>query len=119
MPYLTRQAILDAQDLLTEEVQVPEWGGAVLVRGLTGEERDALEAEIVELRGKKTQVNMQNFRARLVARSVVGEDGRRIFTDADIKALGKKSAAALQRVFEVSQRLSGLSEEDLDELVKN
>ena len=33
---LTRDAILNAADLKTEAVPVPEWGGDVLVRGLTG-----------------------------------------------------------------------------------
>jgi hypothetical protein len=33
--------------------------------------------------------------------------------------LGEKSAAALQRVFEVGQRLSGLSDDDVEELAKN
>ena len=37
----------------------------------------------------------------------------------DISVLGQKSAAALQRVFNVAQRLSGFSDEDLEELAKN
>ena len=119
MAYLTRDAILQADDLLFEDVEIPEWGGMVRVRGLTGAERDAFEAEIVEQRGKKTRLNMQNFRAKLVARSVVNGDGQRLFSDKDAHALGKKSAAALNRVFEVAQRLSGLSDKDVEELVEN
>ena len=33
MPYLTRDDILQAVDLKYEDVQVPEWGGVVRVRG--------------------------------------------------------------------------------------
>lgn len=119
MAYLTRDAILQADDLLVEDVEVPEWGGVVRVRGLTGAERDAFESEIVELRGKKARLNTQNFRAKLAARSVVDEDGQRLFSDHDAQLLGQKSAAALQRVFEVAQRLSGLSETDVEELIGN
>ena len=36
---------------------------------------------------------------------------------ADIAALGRKSSAALNRVFEAAQKLSGLTDEDVDELV--
>ena len=116
---LTRDAILQADDLPTEDVEVPEWGGTVRVRGLTGAERDAFEASIVEQRGKKTHFNMVNLRARLVALSVVDEDGKRVFSDSDVKALGHKSAVALQRVFKAAQRLSGLTAEDVEELAKN
>jgi len=119
MKLLSRDDILGAQDLPSEDVDVPEWGGCVRVRGLTGAERDAFEAEIVQMRGRDTHVNLRNVRAKLVARSIVDEDGKRIFGDADVHALGKKSAVALQRVFEVAQRLSGLTGEDMEELAKN
>lgn len=117
--YLSREAILEAQDVQFEEVPVPEWGGVVRVKSLTGTERDALEASMVQGKGKNVNVNLANLRAKLVARAVVNENDKRIFEDTDIIALGKKSASALQRVFEVAQRLSGLSAEDVDELTKN
>lgn len=116
---LDREKILQANDLPRELVEVPEWGGAVYVRGLTGTERDKFEASLVEQRGKNTRLNMQNARAKLVALSVVDENGNRIFNDADVKLLGNKSAVALQRIFDVAQRLSGLTAEDMDELTKN
>ena len=46
--FLTRNEILAVDDLQTQKVDVPEWGGSVYVRGLTGSERDALEASIVK-----------------------------------------------------------------------
>jgi len=119
MKLLTRDAILQAQDLPTQDVEVPEWGGTVRVRALTGAERDAFEQSIVEQRGKSTRMNLQNVRAKLVALTVVDENGNRIFSDADAKLLGQKSAAALNRVFEVAQKLSGITPEDVEELTKN
>lgn len=119
MPLLTRDAILAAPDLLTEEVSVPEWGGTVLVRGLTGTERDAFEEEMIVRRGQHRDVNLANFRARLLVKAVVDKAGKRLFTRADMEALGCKSAAAIQRVFQVAMRLSGMSDEDVEELTKN
>ena len=119
MGLLTRDAILQAKDLPSEDVEVKDWGGTVRVRALTGAERDAFEQSIVEQRGKNTRMNLQNMRAKLVALTVVDEDGNRLFTDADAAALGKKSAAALTKVFEVAQRLSGLRAEDVEELSGN
>lgn len=119
MALLTRDAILQAQDLPTERVVVPEWNGEVLVRALTGAERDTFEQSIVEQRGKSTRMNLQNLRAKLVALTVVDEEGKRLFSDEDAKLLGQKSAAALNRIFEVAQRLSGLRPEDVEELAGN
>lgn len=116
---LTKDQILQTQDLPFEDVDVPEWGGHVRVRALTGTERDAFEASIVERRGNRTEFNPINMRAKLVALTVIDENGNRLFTDADIEALGKKSAIALDRVFQVAQRLSGLRPEDLEEMTKN
>jgi hypothetical protein len=42
-----------------------------------------------------------------------------LFTDEDVAALGQRSAAALERVFDAASRLSGLSAEDMEELAKN
>lgn len=116
---LNREAILKADDLPKELVEVPEWGGYVYVRTLTGLERDAFEESVTQQRGKSIKMNLRNIRAKLVALSVVDEGGKRIFSDADAKFLGEKSASALDRIFEVAQRLSGLRDEDVEELAKN
>lgn len=117
--YLSKEAILAVNDVQFEDVAVPEWGGTVRVKSLSGSERDALEASMIEGKGKNANVNLANLRAKLVARSIVDGEGRRIFEDTDIAELGKKSAAALNRVYEVAQRLSGITQEDVDELTKN
>lgn len=118
--FLSKSDILGFNDVVTEEVVVPEWGGRkVRVMGLTGRGRDDYEAAILDQRGKKTRVNMRNARARLVALTVVDERGERIFSDDDIPMLGQKNAAALDRIFDVARRLSGLSDEDVEELEGN
>ena len=115
---LDRAAIFAAKDIKTERVPVPEWGGDVLVRGLTGTQRDDYEASLVVTKGSNREMNLKNARAKLIIRSVVTEDGKPMFTEGDLEALGGKSASALERIFTVARRLSGLSEEDVDELVK-
>jgi hypothetical protein len=128
---LDKDAILKAEDLTTEECDVPEWGGTVLVRALSGTERDSYESScmqerpVLDARGKpikgRTEMvrTLANVRAKLVVRCIVDSDGSRLFTDTDAAALGEKSAAPLDRVFEVAARLSRLSEEDIEELAKN
>lgn len=116
--YLTREAILAAADLPTEECDVPEWGGVVVVRGLTGEGRDAWEASTTVVRGKMLVRDTANIRAKLVAHCVIDhETGEPAFTQQDVHALGKLSGVALNRVWAVACRLSGIGqEEDMEEL---
>jgi len=113
---LTREQILGANDMKTEPVEVPEWGGSVIVRGMTGVERDRLEQDSVKGKGNDAKINLINMRARMVAASVVDESGKHLFGSSDIEMLGNKSAAALTRVFTVAQRLSGFTQEDIAEL---
>lgn len=119
MAYLNKEQILSAQDILYEDVAVPEWGGTVRVKTLNGAERDSLEQSMIDKKGKDSSMNMANFRAKLCSKTIVDEAGKRLFTDLDILDLGKKSGAALQRVFNVASRLSGFSSNDIEELTKN
>ena len=64
--FLSRDAILKVQDIETRELEIPEWGGSVLVRGMTGHERDRYENSLYKQRGKDRQLNTQNARAKLV-----------------------------------------------------
>jgi hypothetical protein len=116
---LTRAAILGNTNLRSERVEVPEWGGAVNVRELTGSERDTFEASIVDLQTGAVSDNAENVRAKLVARTVIDDAGERLFTSDDVVELGKLSAAGLSRVYNVAARLSGITAEDLEELEGN
>lgn len=88
--------------------------GEVIVRGMTGVERDEFEAGLITGKGRNRDVNMRNMRARLVSYCVVDDAGERVFSDPE--ALGKIRADVLNRLFTVAQKLSGISEEDADEL---
>lgn len=116
---LTRDEILKKVDTQIKIVKVPEWGGDVRVRGMTGEERDAFESSIVTVKGGKSEVDTKNIRAKLIVQCIVDEKGERLFGLDDIAALGKKSASALQRVFEVAGDLCGLTTSEIDKISKN
>ena len=113
---LSKDQILLAEDFKTETVDVPEWGGEVIVKTMSGFSRDQFEGSIV---GKNGGTNLANIRAKMVAAVLVDESGELLFNEKDVVALGKKSAKALDRVFSVAQRLNGFSEADVEELAKN
>lgn len=114
---LTREAILGAADGRFQDVEVPEWGGVVRVKVMTGAERDAFESLVIA-RSKLGQLT-ENMRATVVAATVVDEKGAQIFTEADIEALGRKSWVALERVADVAARLNRLTDGDVEEIRKN
>jgi hypothetical protein len=109
---LTRAQILAASDLPTEVVAVPEWGGDVTLRVWTGTERDKFETE-------QAADKNANLRARVAARSIVGDDGKPLFTLADIDALGAKSGSALDRIVTAALKLNKYTTDDVEQLAKN
>lgn len=119
MSILTRSQILEATDNVAVSVEVPEWGGSVMVRALTGKERDIFEQSMIEMQGKQVTMKLANARARLVAMATVDEEGKSLFTLSDVEALGKKNAMVLDRLSSKIQEMSGLSGKDLTELTAN
>lgn len=119
--YLSADAILACDDTQFRDEPVPEWGGTVRIRALTGKERDAFEASNREFRDDGTVVYLpDNQRAKLVARSLVDpETGARLFTDQQINALGEKNAAVLNRLYEAAAKLSGLAADSDEEAEGN
>ncbi|WP_414446856.1 hypothetical protein AB4851_08740 [Burkholderia sp. 22PA0099] len=110
---LTRDQILSAQDIKTTVVEVPEWGGSVLVAALSGTARDALQAAIVDNK------QVSKFESALVAAAAVDENNVPIFTAADVDALCAKNAAVVSRVAAAAMKLSGIGAAATDEAEKN
>lgn len=119
MALLGRDQILSADDRVYCDVDVPEWGGTVRLRSLSGRERDNFEATLQEQRGGKTKQNFENFRARLVALCAVDDAGNPLFPNrADVVMLGNKSVSALQRLFNKCNEMNGMTEQDVEELTE-
>jgi len=108
---MDRETIL-ALKMPMEAVDVPQLGGSVTVRGLTVGERTE-----IEVAGNKGQQG--KFRSMLLARCIVGDDGKRLFADADEAAIERLPAKPLERLFEAALRLSGYSADEADALEKN
>jgi hypothetical protein len=119
--YLSKQEILAQDDLKYEDIEIPEWGGAwVRVRALSAYQRDRFEADTVTRKGKNVTTNLENIRARLCLLCLIDpETNEQLFQEEDTFPLGGKSAAALDRIFTVAQRLNGLREADVEELAAN
>ena len=116
---LNKEQILAANDLDTVTVEVPEWGGSVLVKMMTGKERDAFEASLFSGKGKSRKQDLRNVRAKLACHVLVDENGNKLFNPKEIEILGDKSSSALDKIFEIAQEHNKISEEDLEEMAGN
>lgn len=111
---LTRKQILAADDLKSEDVNVPEWGGSVRVTVMSGTARDAFQ-ERMSISDK----SISYFHNSLLVATAVGGDGAALFSVADMDALRAKSAAAVTRVATVAERLNGFGVKAVEIAEKN
>lgn len=91
-------------------------GKDLFVREMTGAERDAFEADQVE--GNKTGDALKNFRARLVVKVLVDENGERVFKDEDADSVGKLPSRQIRTAFDKAATVNALTSEDVKDIEK-
>jgi len=118
---IDRSAFLSPVAVPREDVALPEYGeGCVIpVWGMTARERTLFEKNFVSTSGKPLEARTKEFRERLVLACCKTDDGVAIFTPEDITQLGNQRADILERIVNVAQRLSGMSNADVEATVKN
>ncbi len=102
---LSRQDILSAQDIVRETVEVPEWGGSVIVQAMDVRRRVVYSEFMFSADGERKRPSLMGDPA-LVALCCVDEDGEPLFTLSEVEELASKSPIAVRRVAEVAVRLS-------------
>ena len=90
--------------------------GNVMVRGMTAKERDQYETSCIVQKNGKRNFNLIDARAKLVMLTVVDENNDRLFDASDVSRLSGMPASVIDKLFTVAQKLSGISDEDIDEL---
>ena len=116
---LNKQQILAVRDIKIEELYIPEWDGSIYIKTMTAEERDKFEEAIFIKDSGKRKTDLSGLRAKMCAFVICDEEGNRLFSEAEVEALSKKSAAALTRIFEKAQEISATREDDVEEMAKN
>lgn len=120
--FLSRDQIIDAVDLPYEDVHVPEWNGWVRLQGLTGEQRARINATTLVSKGQNVEMRVDalaDLQLKMVGLALVDQDGRRLFTDPEIRALGAKNAGVIERLFLKVQQLSGVAPEAVETIRGN
>ena len=124
MTLLNFDDIVASQDKEYEDVDVPEWGGTVRIATMSGEDRDRWELSMMQADDSSERGFKLNFdaysRVRLVAMCLVDDNFNRIFvTKEQIERLSQKSGKVMDLLYDVAQRVNGITDEDIDDLEKN
>lgn len=98
--FLTKEQILAAQDRRYAEVDVPEWGGKIRLQSLDADQ--TLKHE----RMLKKSDEKNNPLTSMLAASIVDQDGKLLFDEKDLIALGKKSPKVLVRLIDEMKKLN-------------
>lgn len=108
---LTREQILAAARPRTREVDVPAWGGKVMIRELT-------VADAAGLTGQRTED--RNVTARIVALSLCDAEGRLMFTEEDVGAFAaRRGSAAINALAAAILDFNGLTAAAAEDIAKN
>lgn len=102
MALLTKELIVAKNDAAYDIVAVPEWGGEVRVRSLTGAERTELR-----LKGE----GAPSWDAMACSMGIVDEKGVNLFTITETITLAKKHPLVLERIAKSILELSTLTAE--------
>lgn len=114
---LNRDAVLKASDQTYATVEVPEWGGSIRIRQLTGKQQEITN----KINNAKCAepISFGGYAAAIVCFGCVDEHGNRLFQDIDAKALGERDAGAINRVAVEILKLSGATIEAQQDIEKN
>lgn len=110
---INRDEIIRTNDSKPIEVEVPEWGGKVLIGAVSGENRERWEKEA------KKEPQPNHIRALMVAFSIVDQQGKLIFTEKDVEFLNKKNWKALDRIYDAAIEYNLIGEKQIVAEAKN
>jgi hypothetical protein len=93
---------------------IPEVKKKFYIRSLTGQEVDAYRSSLMIGKGQNQTINQRGMRAKLVVLSLANPDGSRMLTDKQVADVQRWPSAILERIFDRSRKINGLTDTDTD-----
>jgi hypothetical protein len=100
---LNKHQILAAKDWNPIPVEVPEWGGEILIKVMS-------VREAIEFQEQRLEVKPGQIVALLVSKTVCDEDGKPLFSFSDLDALCEKNPDIILKVFYAAKKHNGLGD---------
>lgn len=122
---LTAAAILAVRDIREEEIEIKEWGGTVVVRGLKSIDHERLTSSCTEGPVGERQFNMVGYQAKVaILCSYDGfekDGGKRIFKkdQAHLSMLMEKASGPVADIATKAHELSGIGKDAADRMKEN
>jgi hypothetical protein len=101
-----RNKIASIKDIKEEKLHVPEWDVELLIKALTGAERNKILNAAVNKDGKADMDKM--YPDLIIAACYDPETGERVFEPTDREMLLNKSSSAIERIAQKVIQLSGM-----------
>lgn len=130
MALLNRNQILEAKDIKTKVIPVPEWGGDIMIKQLSAKEYNDITMNMVNIRkmaakqlsSKKNadenledainEIAIKNQKILLIIKSVIDENMKPLFTEADLELLYQKNTNVIDRIIAEIEEFNSVSTED-------
>lgn len=114
------KAILKKDTFTRKTLDIPEWGGQIIVRGLSGKEAIPISQGAIEIAGdqKAGKLNAERnerWEAATVVAGWINEDGSNVLTPQDIDDLLGKETTVISRIAKEIRILSGMAKDKDDD----
>lgn len=127
MALLSREQILEAKDIQTKVISVPEWGGDIMIKQLSAKEFSDITINVVNIKKVAAKqlarkgddiedaINesvIKNQKILLIIKSVVDENMKPLFTEADLELLYQKNTNVINKVIAEIEEFNAASTEE-------
>lgn len=128
MALLSREQILEAKDIKFKDIEVPEWGGTIRIKQLSAKEYNDITMSMVNIRkmaakqiSRKNpddvedainETAVKNQKILLIVKSVVDENMKPLFTEADMELLYQKNTNVVDKIIAEIEEFNSVSTED-------
>jgi hypothetical protein len=109
MTVLSRDKLLKVKaEVPTEKISVPELGGEVIIRGMTGKEQTIFNRSVVKKGGDRNEVDDELFASKLIVQCLTDEKGERLLKEDEFAIVQGWPASVFQKLAQASLRVNGL-----------
>lgn len=129
MALLNRNQILEAKDIKTKVIPVPEWGGDIMIKQLSAKEYNDITMNMVNIKkmaakqlSKKNgdenleeainELAIKNQKILLLIKSIVDENMKPLFSEADMELLYQKNTNVIDKIIAEIEEFNSVSTED-------
>jgi len=110
---------LESDDPKTKMVDVPELGGSVMIREMSGSLRNLFESTVMQIQGGADSAMLDKMMVRLAKECILDADGNRLLDDRTSRLLFNRKSTALFRLRDEIVQLSAFSQADYEGLVES